>query len=122
MSHSTVPELLIDLIDHTEDIVSNIDRFHAAQEDLQPTIRSAILWHLIVIGEISLRLGEPFHTSHPEIPWRRIIDQRNIVAHGYDGIDWDLLFALRKQDLPELIENAKNILKSYPPPPPEQTP
>jgi uncharacterized protein with HEPN domain len=29
---------------------------------------------------------------HAEIPWRQIVAMRNWLAHGYDGIDFDILW------------------------------
>ncbi len=116
MSQSVVPELLSEVIRNAERIMTLIDRHELATEDEARTIRSAILWHFIVIGEASTRLGMPFHQEHAAIPWRDIIDQRNVIAHGYDAIDWNLLFALRKDALPSLIAEANKVLKLYPPP------
>lgn len=116
MSGSIIPELLTELVNNAGRIVTLIDRHEQASDEEARTIRSAILWHFIVIGEASLRLGVAFHEQHDTIPWRSIIDQRNVIAHGYDAIDWELLFALRKESLPNLIAEANKVLKLYPPP------
>lgn len=115
MSRSAVPELLSEIVRNADRVIALIDRHELASDDDARTIRSAILWHFIVIGEAASRLGEPFHEQHAAIPWRSIIDQRNVIAHGYDAIDWHLLFALRKTALPNLVAEANNVLKHYPP-------
>jgi uncharacterized protein with HEPN domain len=116
MSRPIVPELLSEVVRNADRIMTLIDRHEQASEDDARTIRSAILWHFIVIGEASNRLGAPFHEEHAAIPWRDIIDQRNVIAHGYDAIDWNLLFALRKDALPKLIAEANKVLNLYSPP------
>lgn len=85
MSRSIVPELLSEVVRNADRIMTLIERHEQASEDDARTIRSAILWHFIVIGETSNRLGAPFHEEHSAIPWRDIIDQRNVIAHGYDA-------------------------------------
>ena len=45
-----------------------------------------------LIGEACNRLPEDVLAKHPEIPWSQIIGMRNWLAHGYDGIDYDILW------------------------------
>lgn len=46
---------------------------------------------LEIIGEIARKISEPFRKQHPEIPWRRIIGQRNVIAHEYGEIKQEAL-------------------------------
>jgi uncharacterized protein with HEPN domain len=41
--------------------------------------------------------------SHPEIPWRRIIGQRNILAHEYGEIRHERVWHVAKDRVPELV-------------------
>ena len=41
-----------------------------------------------IIGEAARRVSTPYMAAHPEIPWRTIIGQRNILAHEYGQIDY----------------------------------
>ena len=45
-----------------------------------------------LIGEACSRLPETVLEKHSEIPWRQIVGMRNWLAHGYDGIDYDILW------------------------------
>ena len=56
-----------------------------------------------IIGEAAKRVSSSFMLSHPEIPWRQIIGQRNILAHEYGQIDYEMLFNTATNDIPELI-------------------
>jgi len=47
---------------------------------------------LEIIGEAARRVSTTFQEQHPEIPWRNIIGQRNILAHDYGQIDHDRLY------------------------------
>ncbi|MFA5215585.1 DUF86 domain-containing protein [Sulfuricurvum sp.] len=71
----------------------------------------ASMMQFVVIGEIISRLDETFKTSHTEIPWQKIKDFRNIIAHDYFGIDadeiWDIInnkLLPLKSDIEKLIE------------------
>lgn len=64
---------------------------------------------LEIIGEAANRVPEEIQEAHPEIAWGQIISLRNRLIHGYDSIDFDILWAIVKNDLPELIENLEKI-------------
>lgn len=122
MTRTGIPHLLTDLIDYATQAVEGMDAYADSDERYRRFIRGSVMRDLIVIGEISTRLGSEFHAEHPEIPWRMMIAQRNIVAHGYDAVIWERLLALREHHLPELINNSRKILSQYSPPPPEPHP
>jgi uncharacterized protein with HEPN domain len=55
----------------------------------------ASMMQFVVIGEIITRLDDDYKKLHNDIPWQKIKDFRNIVAHDYFGIDadeiWDII-------------------------------
>jgi len=51
--------------------------------------------------------------ANPEIPWPQIIGMRNRLAHGYDVIDFDLLWDTVTNDLPPLIESLRKIVAEF---------
>lgn len=77
------------------------------------TICRAIERTIEIIGEAARKVSSPYQTQHPEIPWRDIVGQRNIVAHEYGQIDYDLLYKTVRQDMPVLIDVLTRLL---PPP------
>lgn len=38
---------------------------------------------LEIIGEAANRVSADFQQGHPEIPWRKIVGQRNVISHEY---------------------------------------
>lgn len=63
-----------------------------------------------IVGETARRVSSGFKEEHPEIPWREIIGQRNILAHEYGQIDHELLFNTVTNDIPELIVMLNQLL------------
>ncbi len=55
-----------------------------------------------MLGEAARALSEPLRKRHPQLPWRDVIAQRNIVVHEYHRLDLDSLWATARQDLPAL--------------------
>ena len=55
-------------------------------------VKLAIERSLELIGEAARKVSVTFRERHPEIPWRNIIGQRNILAHDYGQIDHARLY------------------------------
>ena len=45
-----------------------------------------------------------------QIPWRQIIGLRNRLIHGYDSINFDILWQMLTVDLPSLIIMLEKIV------------
>ncbi|RME91049.1 MAG: DUF86 domain-containing protein [Anaerolineae bacterium] len=65
---------------------------------------------LEIIGEAARRVPIDYQLEHPEIPWSQIIGLRNRLIHGYDAIDFDILWAIIQNDMPQLIKQLEDIL------------
>lgn len=63
-----------------------------------------------IIGEAARRLSPSYMAAHPEIPWRKIVGQRNILAREYGQIDHALLYRTAVEDIPRLIEQIQVLL------------
>jgi uncharacterized protein with HEPN domain len=58
---------------------------------------------LEIVSEASRRLPEAIRESHPELPWRAIMDVGNVYRHQYDNVSEDAVWRTVEQRLPELI-------------------
>jgi uncharacterized protein with HEPN domain len=70
----------------------------------------AICRNLEIIGEAANKLGEEFRAKHPGIPWRGMIDARNILIHAYDQVNPYLLEDMVKNDIPDLLARIRSLL------------
>lgn len=82
-----------------------VDEFLAGRILLRATERC-----IEIIGESARRISADLQARHPEIPWRNIIGQRNILAHGYGQIDHELLYRTAVEDIPILIQQLEGLL------------
>jgi uncharacterized protein with HEPN domain len=62
-----------------------------------------------IVGEAGNRVSKAMQQKTPEIPWPQIIGMRNRLIHGYDVIDFDLLWDTITDDLPPLIVSLESI-------------
>jgi uncharacterized protein with HEPN domain len=75
-------------------------------------VRSAVFAKLVIIGEATRNLSPLFTDVHPHIPWAQIIGTRNRIAHGYDQVDWDIVWHIATVDVPKLLGDVDAILQS----------
>lgn len=64
----------------------------------------ALVRLLEIVGEAANRVPVDQRARIPEIPWPEIVGLRNRLIHGYDEVDFDILWQIVGHDLPRLIE------------------
>lgn len=68
---------------------------------------------LEIIGEASKKVDDEFKLLHPYIEWRKMAGTRDRLIHNYFGVDYDIVWDLIKNKLPELREALTEILQQY---------
>ncbi len=63
-----------------------------------------------VMGGAANRVTEETQSKYSEIPWKKIIRMRNQLIHGYDIIDFEILYQTINEDLPPLIASLEKII------------
>jgi uncharacterized protein with HEPN domain len=75
-------------------------------------IQTWVIHHLQILGEACCSMSETFKKQHPEMEWAKIRGMRNILVHGYFGIDLDIVWAVIEKDLPVLKTHIRRMLKN----------
>ena len=104
---------------YLEDIRDACERIaeHRADRDRQavlgdPKTRDAILWNLLILGEAAKQVPSEITEHHPAVEWRRIAGFRDVLAHGYFGLDDDILWDVISSKVPQVLEAVKVALRS----------
>ena len=71
----------------------------------------AVVRCIEVIGEASRNIPEDIKTKYPIIAWSEMIGIRNKIAHGYFDINYEIVWATIKIDIPKLKFQIELILK-----------
>jgi uncharacterized protein with HEPN domain len=87
-----------------------------ADLDVDRLLNLSLVRLLEIVGEAASRVPAPERANHPGIPWAPIVGLRNRLIHGYDSVDFDILWQIVTQDLPPLIAELEAILSSDPKP------
>src|ERR1035437_6823678 len=77
-----------------------------AEEDLRTDkmFRYALVHLVELVGEAAAHVSMPTKALAPDIPWSRIVSTRNRLIHGYDYIDYEVLWDVVRNELPPLLE------------------
>jgi uncharacterized protein with HEPN domain len=63
----------------------------------------AVVRNFEIVGEAAARIPKEFKIEHPDIQWNRIAGFRNRIIHEYFGIDYEMLWKIKEQNVPELL-------------------
>lgn len=63
-----------------------------------------------VIGESAARLSDITRQRYPQIPWPQIIAARNRLIHGYDQVNFDILWDIIELDVPPLVTELEQVV------------
>lgn len=78
--------------------------------DIDRKMNLALVRLLEVVGEAASRMPADERSQYSQIPWSQIVALRNRLIHGYDSVDFDILWQILKQDLPPLITALEQIV------------
>jgi uncharacterized protein with HEPN domain len=49
-------------------------------------------------------LSDEIKCTEPQIPWRELAGFRNVIVHGYLGVDLGAVWLVVEKDLPTLVD------------------
>jgi uncharacterized protein with HEPN domain len=99
------------MLDHALEAVTMIKGKTRADLDKDRKLNLALVRLLEIIGEAATRIPKAEQARYKDIFWPEIVSLRNRLIHGYDTIDFDILWQIINQDLPVLIESLRKTLR-----------
>ncbi len=101
---------LIDMRDSCARIVHHRSGMPRAVFFADAVVRDAVLWNLLVLGEAAKQVPEEVRAAYPLIEWRKIAGFRDVLAHGYFGLDEDIVWDVIETKVPPLLEAVEQAL------------
>ncbi|MEL6816414.1 MAG: HepT-like ribonuclease domain-containing protein, partial [Cyanobacteria bacterium J06598_3] len=83
---------LQDILDAGQSIMDDAKELTRAELEKDGRRLRSIAYSVLVIGEATTRLSSNLREDYPDVPWKRMVGMRNIMAHQYDKIDLDILW------------------------------
>lgn len=99
---------MLEAIDNIMEFKEGVSYENFVQNKL---LKFGIFYNVAIIGEAAYKLTKEFIESHPEVPWRAIINMRHVIVHGYYQIEPQILWETINNDLVDLREAVVGYLK-----------
>ena len=102
-----------DLIEHILDAAGKLAEIVAAGRgafDDSWLVRSAAERQLEIIGEAAGKLSERLSERRPDLPISEARSLRNVIAHEYGDVDYDLLWQTMSASVPQFADSLATEL------------
>lgn len=109
------PALLSDMLDSARATVKMVTGMRYAEYVADRRTRRAVEREVEIIGEAARNVSQAFQDAHPEVPWRKIVAQRHVLAHEYGEILDEVLWKVATVYVPELVGLLEPLIPPLPP-------
>lgn len=72
----------------------------------------AVIRNFEVIGEAAKNVSQSIKNNYPDVPWNEMYLLRNKVSHEYFGVDYEIIWDIIVNYLPENKKQIEQILPS----------
>ncbi len=101
---------LLEMRDHAKEALEFVAGRNRSDLDSTRWLNLSIVRLLEIIGEAAARVSESTQALYPDIQWRQIVGLRNRLIHGYNQVDFDILWEICVNDLPLLVESLDRAI------------
>jgi uncharacterized protein with HEPN domain len=106
---------LADLIDNARAVRGYLDGVTRERWNAEDILRDAVLYRMLLLGEIASALPDDLRGRYPDVAWRQIRAFRNLAVHKYFGVDWAVVWKIAQEEPPLLERQVLAIISAeYP--------
>ncbi|MGO9059202.1 MAG: DUF86 domain-containing protein [Candidatus Binataceae bacterium] len=98
------------MLDHSREAVAMVAGKTREDLDADRKLNLALVRLLEIVGEAANRTPADERAQYGQIPWAQIVGLRNRLIHGYDSVDFDILWQIVTHDLPPLIAALEQVV------------
>jgi uncharacterized protein with HEPN domain len=99
---------ILDAINDIENFVKDTDYIKFVTNHMR---RNAVVRSLEIIGEASKNIPEELRNQYKNIPWKRMVGMRDKLIHGYFGVDYESVWAVATDRIPEIKHPLAKMIK-----------
>ncbi len=100
------------LLAHMRDCLGRIQEYTNAERarfDASRLVQDAVIRNLQTLAESSQRLSSEIKATETQVPWRELAGFRNVIVHGYLGVDLGAVWLVVEHDLQALTEAVQRM-------------
>lgn len=98
------------MLDHAREAVDLARDRVRSDLDSDRMLNLSLVRLLEIVGEAANRIPREVQQKAVQIPWPEIIGLRHRLIHGYDQVDFDVLWQIVARDLPRLVPELEKLL------------
>lgn len=76
------------------------------------TLKRAFVRSLEIIGEATKKISMGFRQKHPGVSWKEMAGMRDVLIHGYFGINYNIVWDVVVNHIPRLLREINEIVDS----------
>jgi uncharacterized protein with HEPN domain len=96
--------------DHAQEAIDLLGERSPDELKSDRTVQLALVQLIEIVGEAASRVGTEIRIAHPDIPWQLAAGMRHRLIHGYDLIEYEIVYDTVKADLPPMVAQLDDIL------------
>jgi len=99
------------MLAHVEEALEMAHGHRRRDLDADRRLNLSLVRLLEVAGEAAAHVSPETQARNPGIPWPEVVGLRNRLVHGYDKVDFDILWDIVRYDLPLLVIELRRVLE-----------
>lgn len=105
-------EYLKHIRDECEYLKVNVEGLTRENFLCDETLRRAFVRSLEIIGEAVKKIPDDFKQKYPDVNWKDIAGMRDVLIHGYFGINYNIVWDVVINHIPTLLDKIRKIIKT----------
>ena len=101
---------LLHIKDASEKILDYVSKHDFSKFQENQWDQDAVMRNLEIIGEATNNIDDEYLKQYSDIPWRTIINLRNVLIHDYVDVDLNIIWQIITYDLPIFYKQVSEIL------------
>ena len=74
-------------------------------------MQDAVIRNLEIIGEATKGLSPAFRERYPDIPWSSMAGMRDVLIHGYMGVDLKIVWDVVANRINPILSDIEKLLR-----------
>lgn len=104
-------EYLRHILDEAEYLMSQTQGLSKDEFVGDETLKRAFVRSIEIIGEAAKKVPDDLKQKYTQIEWRAMAGMRDRLIHGYFGIDYDIVWDVVTNKIPQLQQEVEEILR-----------
>jgi uncharacterized protein with HEPN domain len=100
------------MLDYSREAVLLASQRKRADLEADRLLQLALVRLVEIVGEAAGHVSSDTRQRCSQVPWPQISGMRNRLAHGYDFVDYDILWQTVTDDLPALVAALEPLVRN----------